>query len=312
MPVFLSKLSNNKLISFILFYNMRGTTKIILNLIKAARFERSLMPASYILIPVALANKITFDISILIICCILGYAIGGLINAKADKDFVTTGINTAILSTLILATIISLYNIIITITLLVSFIMGYIYSKPSRNILFGDSIILSITHVAIPIISAALILNLNVVTILPLTLAIMIFYTTIDQMSNLNGIKGDKENKYKTLMTLCKNGKLYTHLLMNISFLVAFAIYFLFDFSNKFLLIILLLFSIETIMNYFMNSKREIEAYGLMRLITIIFPFAFICEWAHDIRIFLIGLIFIETYLTYYIANFRNIQHNGI
>lgn len=283
-----------------------------LSLIKAARFERALIPVSYIMIPVAIANKITPDIFVLIICGILGYAIGGLINAKADNDFDIKNVNIAIATILITAIIISLYNIIITITLLIGFVMGYIYSKPSRHILFGDSIILSITHVAIPMISASLILGLNAITILPLTLAIMAFYATIDQMSNLNGILGDKKNRYKTLMTTSKNGKLHTHLLMNISFVIAFTIYFLFNLSNKFLLIILLLFSIEIIMNYLMNSKGEIEAYGLMRLVAIIFPFAFVFEWAHNIEIFLVSLTFIDTYFIYYIINFKNIPHNGI
>ena len=218
----------------------------------------------------------------------------------------------AIVVILIIATLISLKNLIITATLLFSFIMGHIYSKPSRYVLFGDSIILSITHVAIPIISASLILKISLLDIIPLTILSMIFYTTIDQMSNLNGIETDKQNRYKTLMTMSKSGKLYTHLLMNISFTVALAIDLIFKLSNRFLVIIFLLFIIEIIMNYLMNSRKEIHAYGLMRLVTIIFPFAFVFEWASDIRIFLISWIFIEIYLVYYFANYKKIKYNGI
>ena len=62
-------------------------TEKFLNLLKAMRIERSLIPLSFIITTSAFANKINFLIFILAICCILSYIIGGIFNAKTDKDF---------------------------------------------------------------------------------------------------------------------------------------------------------------------------------------------------------------------------------
>lgn len=290
---------------------MRGVKNII-SLVKAARLERALIPISYIMIPAAITNKISLDLFYLIICCILGYSIGGLINAKVDKDFELKGAGAAVIIIFILSFLISLHNYIITIMVFINLIMGYIYNKPSRKILFGDSIILSITHVGIPMFTSSILLGLSILSILPLTVIVMLFYATIDQMSNLNGIKEDKQRGYKTLMTTFKEGKLYTHFLMNISFLIMILIYLFNNFSKKYLFVTFTLLILEVFMNYMMNSKREIEAYGLMRLIAIAFPLAFIYELAKDIRIFLIGSIFVSTYITYYISKVYYVKQNGI
>ena len=285
--------------------------KTILNIIKATRFERSLIPTAYIMIPVAFANKINLDICLLIISCTLMYAVGGLINAKADKDYPTECLTITSWIFLFTAITLSLHNLIITATILISFIMSFIYSKYSRHILFGDSIALATTHIAIPMISSALILGILPKIIL-LTPYLMLTLAIIAPMKNLNGIETDKKRKYKTLMTIFKNGKTPTHILMKLYFIIAFSAFFLFDLTKKFLAIIAVLFLIQIIMDICMTTKKEIEAYGLVRLVIISLPFAFVFDKATNPILPLISLTFINIYFAYYITKFRTIKTNGI
>ena len=281
----------------------------ILNMTKATRFERTLIPLSYIIIPIAYANKITPDIIFLMISCIFTYATGGLINAKIDNDFKTKNINKTILLFLSIALLFSLKNYIITLTILIGFTMGYIYSRPARKILFGDGIILPITHILIPIISSSLILKVSLIEIIPLTIALMIPFGTMLQMKNLKGIKQDKRNNYKTLMTCYKNGRLITYYLMKISFITIFLIYFLFDLGNNYLIIVLILYMIQIIMDYFIYTKQELKAHGLTRLITIIIPLAIVLE--KNPKFATINLIFILIYITYYLYKFKKMHIDG-
>ncbi len=283
----------------------------ILNIIKAARFERSLIPISYIMIPVAIINKINLDIFLLMISCTLMYAVGGLINAKVDEDYPTKYLTITSWVFLFTAITISLHNLIITITILISFIIGFIYNKYSRHILFGDSLALATTHIAIPMISSALILGIFS-KIMTLTPYLMLALAIITPMKNLNGVEADKKRKYKTLMTILKNGKTPTHILMKLYFIVAFSAFFFFNLTKKFLIIIVILFFIQIIMDICMTSKKEVEAYGLVRLVIISLPFAFVFDKAINPILPLISLTFINIYFTYYIIKFRTIQTNGI
>ena len=281
----------------------------ILNIIKAARFERTLIPLSYIIIQIAYAKRITPDINFLKISCIFTYATGGLINAKMDNDFQTKYINKTILLFLLIALSFSLKNYIITLTILIGFIMGYIYSKPARKILFGDGIILPITHILIPIISSSLILKVPLMEIIPLTLALMIPFGTMLQMKNLKGINQDKKNNYKTLMTCYKNGRLITYYLLKLSFIIIFLIYFLFDFGNNYLAIVLILYIIQIIMDYFIYTKQELKAHGLTRLITITIPLAIVLE--KNPKFATISLTFSLIYIIYYIYKIKKMNKNG-
>lgn len=280
-----------------------------LNLLKATRIERALMPVSFIMIAPAFTNKISVDIFLLMICCTLMYMVGGLINAKLDKDFNATKITLTIIILFSISIIISLQNKIIFFTVLASLAMGLIYSKLSRFILFGDAITLSITHAAIPIISSSIIIGLNIqLTLIIITLVLPPFIF-ITPMKNLNGIEEDKKRNYATLMTKYKNGKTATHILLSLYFLAVFLIYFLTDLGNKFLFIVFLMFIIKIFMDYYMNINQELIAYALVRLVIIILPFAFVFDQAKKIELILISSSFVLVYLTYFILKVGEIKH---
>jgi len=282
--------------------------KEILNFLKATRIERSLMPLSFIMIAVAFANKITLDIFFLMICCVLMYTVGGLINAKTDKDFKFKKANLAIITLLSISIVLSLYNHIIFLAVIASLFMGFVYSKFFRFFLFGDSIALSITHVIIPVLSSSLILNLDTKIFLPIIPLAAIPFILIAPMKNLRGIKEDKKRKYKTLMTTCKNGKEITHILLSLYFIAIFSAYFLLDLGNRFLSIVLMLFLIKVFMDHYMNTKKEIVAYGLVRLVIITLPFAFVFDKSSNITFIIMSFSFIFIYFLYFFFKIKGVR----
>lgn len=273
-------------------------------LIKTAKFERGLILASYTLVPLAISNTFKTDIFFLLGACILTYGVGGLINAKVDNDTGTKYLTEGIIVLFLLALLVSLKNYIITITVFVGLIMGYLYSKFSRKIVFADSFILSITHVFIPIMSSALIFNVNIIQILPLTIWLMVFYNLIVQMKNLRGVEDDIKNNYKTPMTTMRSGKLVIHSLMKLSLIVLFAIYFVFNMGQKYLIVILIIFILQIVSDIFMAINKELKAYPLFRLIAISVPFAIALDQS-GIKVYAINLAIILIYITYYTKNFK-------
>jgi 4-hydroxybenzoate polyprenyltransferase len=274
-------------------------------LIRAMRIERSLMPLSFIMIAVGFANKMTSDIVILMVCCVMMYTVGGLINAKADKDFSVKNINIAIFALLLLSVLFSTANLVIFFAVCASLLMGFAYNRVFRFFIFGDSIALSITHVIIPIVSSSLILGLGSKVFLPVIALSAIPFSLITPMKNLRGIKGDKKRKYHTLMTKYKNGKQITQILLSIYFIAVFLAYFFFNLSKKFLVVVVFLFVIKIFMDYYLNTSKEIVAYGLVRLVIIILPFAFVFDKATDPLLLMISLSFITGYFLYFISNVK-------
>jgi hypothetical protein len=274
-----------------------------LELVKATRIERSLIPLSSIMLVIGFANKINYEIFILSICCIFGYSIGGIFNAKTDKDFKIKNPNKIIIVLSVILIILSLFNKIIFLTVLASLLLNVIYNKYSRFILFGDSIILSLTHSTLPIVSAALLLNLNLK--LTTTIASFMFFSMflIIPMKNLNRIKEDKKNKYKTLLTKYKNGKKLTNFLFQIYFVFIILAYFIFNLNYIFLIGIIPIFILKTIIDYNLNNKKEIFAYELSRFLVILFIFFIVYSKTSNIRLIILNSSLIFLYLIYLSIN---------
>lgn len=272
-----------------------------LDILKPLRLERSLIPLSSIMIIVGFANKINLEIFILMICCILMYASGGIINAKIDKDYKINYFTPIILTILITSIIISFSNKIIFITVLLSFLLGFIYNKFSRKILFGDSIILALTHSTLPIISASLLLNLDKILIVYIANFMFLAIILVTPMKNLNGIDEDKKRGYKTLMTKYKNGKKITNFLLDIYFILLFLAYFIFQLGNKFLFIFIFIFLIKGLMNYFILENKEVHAYRLVKLVIILFSFAIVFDKTTQPIILLLSSSLIGGYFLYLI-----------
>lgn len=270
-----------------------------LNLLKATRIIRVLVPLSSIMLVVGFANQINKEIFILAICCILIYSIGGIFNAKVDRDFKLKYSFIIIIFLFTIALILSFSNYIIFLTVIAWILFSFVYSKFSRKILFGDSIILAITHTVIPIVASALLLSLE--TKFTITLSIFMFVSLflIIPMKNLSQVKEDKKRKYKTLMTQYKNGKQIINWLLNIHILLLFLAYFVFNLGNKFLLIFFFIFILSIFIFHLINKNKEIKAYSLSRLIFILFSFAIVYDQTTRIIFILMSASMILIYLAY-------------
>lgn len=261
---------------------MQKENNNFINLLKATRIKRALIPLSFIILMTGFANKINTEIIILMTCSVLMYSIGGIVNAKVDKDYRIKYIKTTIAILFLITIILSLYNYIIFVTVLLGFILGYIYSKYSRKILFGDSIILSITHSTLPIISSSILLEINPKLTMITTIFMFLTMTLIIPIKNLKGIEEDKKRGYITFMTKFSNGKQITLLLMQIYFISLFLAYFLFDLSSKFIFILMGIFILKILIDYFLNTKKDVTAYKLIRLVPILFIFGIIFDKAEN------------------------------
>jgi len=275
--------------------------KNLSNILKAFRLERPLIPLSSIMLVVAFTNHLNLAVIILMVCCILMYAVGGLINAKIDNDYKVSHAYLIIFFIFSLSLILSFFNYIILLTVLASFLLGFAYSKYSRFFIFGDSIVLGLTHSTLPIISSALLLGLGFLLTMKLTTFMFFSIALVAPMKNLRGIKDDKKRKYKTLMTKYKNGKKITNLLLDIYLVLLFLAYFIFKLSNKFLFIFSILLMLGFFINYLMANKKEVKAYQLARLVIILFSFAIVFDKVTTILPLLISLALIFTYLFYLI-----------
>ena len=124
-------------------------------------------------------------------------------------------------------------------------------------------------------------------------------------LKNLKGVEKDKEKGYKTLMTVFKNGRKIIYFLLELYFISMFAAYFIFDLGNRFLLILLIIFSLKIIIFSYFNNKRDVLSYRLNRLTTLIFIFAFIYDKSSNIYSLVIILSIIFLYLIYLIFTIK-------
>ncbi len=276
---------------------MKGDSNLI-NLLKATRLERSLFPLSFIMIAVGFADKITTDILILGLCCILIYISGGILNAKIDNDY---NIKSSIIIpiVIIITILISLTNKIIFLTVIGWIALSFLYNKYSRRILFGDSFFLSITHASLAVFSASILLKLGIQLSLSLGVFAFSSFFLFVPMKNLNGVKEDIEKKYKTIMTSSLNGKTLTYILFNFYLISMFLSYFIFNLGDKFLIIFSFILAIKIPIDYFIYNGKQVLSYKLGRLIILIFSFAFVLDQSTNINIILISSILILIYAIY-------------
>jgi len=270
-----------------------------LNLLKATRVVRVLIPLSSIMLIVGFANHINKEIFILTICCVLIYSAGGIFNAKTDKDFKLKHSLVAVIFLFLIALILSFSNYIIFFSVFAWVLLSFIYNKFSRKILFGDSVILAITHAVIPIVGASLLLNLDFRIMFIISGFMFVAFFLIIPMKNLSQVVKDKKRKYKTLMTQYKNGKQITNWLLNIHVLLLFLAYFIFSLNNKYLLIFASIIIITIFVNFYLRNGKETQAYYLSRLIFILFSFAIVYAKTTNTIFILMSASMILIYLAY-------------
>lgn len=256
------------------------------NLLKATRIERSLIPVSFIFLACAIANKINFQIFLLITICILIYVSGGLLNARIDKDFKLKKDLFSISALILIALLISVGGKILLLSTIMWVIFSFIYNKLSRKILLADSIILSITHCLIPFIIASIILD-NFQGAFQIGIFFFLSINLIIPMKNLKGKEEDKKRNYKNLLTKFENGRAITLFLYFLYFPLIFSTQFIFNLGNIFLIFSTIIFLFYIFSIYLLNRNQDSQTYSMARLIVILANIAFIFSITNNLTILL-------------------------
>ncbi|MBT4375941.1 UbiA family prenyltransferase [archaeon] len=206
---------------------------------------------------------------------------------------------------ILIAIILSLQNKILIITTLAWIALSFLYNKKSRKILFADSIILSITHSLLPILSTAFILGIFHKTF-PIAVFVFLSMNLIIPMKNLNGIQEDLKRKYKTLPTKFQNGRTITIFLFNLYSILIILSLFLFNLNPNILILFSIIFLFHLLVNYLLKTKQDYLAYTIARFIVILFNLTIILSISTN-KIILLGISLIAiTYSAYLIKEVKN------
>jgi len=267
-------------------------------LLKSTRVERAFYIVSVILIPAAFANTVNFDLLVLSICCILLYSVSGIHNSKRDGDHLLPGYYKKFIVFLVLtALLLSMYNLVIFVTVIVSIFLGVVYNTFSRKILFGDATVLGFTHAAIPIIASSLIVKLDLMVGAKIAAVFYVFIWVLGNARNQKDSKGDKRRKYRTYVTVTKNPRVLTRLFFSLSFLIMILSSLIFKVSTNYLFVLSFAFVVEIIILYLTDLKKDVLAMQLARFTIILFSFALVLDKTTNIKLVLsqiiLGILFL-------------------
>jgi len=282
-----------------------------LTLLRATRVERAFYIVSLILVPATFANKITADILILSICCILLYSVSGIHNAKRDKDFSLPEYYKKFMILLVISAILlSLTNLIIFITVIIELVLGLIYNTVSRKILFGDATVLGFTHAAIPVLASSLLVNLNFLLALKLAGILYIFIWLLGNARNQKDSKEDKKRGYRTYATILKDPRTVTKIFIRLSFFVMLISFLIFELSTKYIIVLCLIYLIHLIVFILTDMKKDILAMQITRLTIILFSLAFVIDKTSNYYIISLDLILALLFLIFITPDIKKFVKN--
>lgn len=285
----------------------------IIELIKATRIQRTLTALAVIMVPVGFVGKITSDIVYLAFILMLVYAAASLQNAKKDNDYQLPKYYMKFYYAFVaLAVVLSFKNIILFLTLCSWIVLGLIYNTIARGVLFGDVTLLSITHHALPAFSASLLLGLNLRTTLLISALMFTVFWFIIPLKNLKDTIDDRNRGYKTLTTDIKNGEVKTKALFEIAFIVMLGAYFVLNLSDMYLMILLAIFGLKVMINYFIDIRKEEIALNMTRLMAIMFLAAMVIDRTDSLPIILVSLGLSFVYSLFFISSIVEIRKEVI
>ena len=246
----------------------------ILRMIKESRIERTFPSIMMILFSLAIIGRFDKDIIFLTLSMVLIYSSAGIHNSIKDKNLMISDRYRYIyIIPIMIALIISIQNIILIIASLLWIILGLSYNTISRKILLADSIILSITHYAIPTIFSLLLLGESIQGSLRFGTIFFLTFMFVTPVKNLKETDEDKKLDYRTLPTIFKNGKELT--IISSLFFMIISIIIQASFNVNIILIII------SFILYISGIKLIIDSYEkkslkIFRLLFIFFIFSLI------------------------------------
>lgn len=267
-------------------------------ILKSSRIERALYIVSIMLIPAAFANAINDSLFRLAICILLLYSISGIHNAIKDKDYFISKYSKLVIAGLIsIALLISMSNLIIFITCILELIFGVVYNTVSRKILFGDATVLGFSHAFLPTFAAGLLLNLDIGLILKISVFSYCFFWFIGTVRNQKDEKEDKKREYKTYATKFRYSRFLTKQFVHLYFFVMLLGAIIFDMGKNYLIIICLIYLFQMIILGLTEFKKDKTGMQIIRLVVILYAFAFTFEKATILELFYVYLILIIGFL---------------
>ncbi|MBS3130890.1 UbiA family prenyltransferase [Candidatus Woesearchaeota archaeon] len=267
-------------------------------LLKATRAYRTLTPLMVMLVSVAFAGKLNMGIAALMLANILIYSGASIHNAVRDNDFRMPHYSGKVSTALFIAAIaISFSDKIMLAAALLWIALGFFYNTLSRKILFGDSAVISVTHFAIPSMSASLMAGASIKSSVPLAAFFMLIGFLITQTKNLKDRESDKKRDYATLATRFSSGTKMTKALLTASFVAMMSSYFIFGLSANYIfysaaLAVILFFSLSKI-----SKNEEGIALMLTRMALLVFMLSLILEKTSDFMVISAALAMCYIYI---------------
>ncbi len=280
-------------------------------LLRAMRIERTIPGLLTIMVPVSFANKFSIEIFFLCLVGILIYSAQSIFNAKRDNDYLLPNYSKHVSAMLILTAIIfSLSNRLIFLAALGWIFLGFIYNTIARFVLLADVTILSFTHHALPILSSALLLNIDLELAILLSLFMFILFWFIIPIKNLKGVEDDLKRRYTTLATKSKKGILISKIFLGISFFVMLAGYFIFNLSYTYLIFLALALILGAFSLVKINKLHDGNL-NLFRLIPMVFLLGIIADKSSNLKILILSFSLFFVYFLISALKFVNLQKVG-
>ncbi len=279
-----------------------------INVIKATRVYRILPVLMIIFVSAAFAEKLSINLFYLALTCFMIYSAAGLHNAMRDKDYkLPKSSRYFIFFFASLGILISLQNHIVLLTSILWIGLGFVYNTVARKILLGDSIVLAITHFALPSLSSSLILGIDMSTALRLTMIFFLIGFLITQTKNLKDTKEDKERDYATLTTRLRNGRLITLFFLFLSYTAMSFSYILFGLGQGFIFVMLFVFLIMLISLFLLTKKMEKASLNLLRVAFMVFMLGLMIHKTSEQIILSLGEAILIFYLSLFIFTSYNL-----
>ncbi len=252
------------------------------------------MPLSAMLIPAALADRINADIFLLSLVCLLAYCGASIQNSIKDKDYLLPSYAHYMVYILpILAFVFACTNIIILLTLISWILLGVIYNTIARRLIFGDIAVLSLTHLAIPMVSSSLLIGFPLKESMIAAAYICLLFILMGNMKNIKDAKSDKKRGYKTINTITKKGEQITICLAGISWVMMFFALFIFDLSYRFFIPFA---AITALAIYSFSLTDKAKGFHLFKMAFILFLFSIIVAKTSNITIIITGAVYCAIY----------------
>lgn len=179
--------------------------KTIGGLWRATRIKRGTYAALSTIVAGSFTGIFDTSLFLLILLCYVVYAIGGLVNALKDNDFPAVSKREymlGIFALILFSVACSLFNVVLSFFVIAGLLLGYLYSHFSRYLLYGDIVIGGLYHIVLPMVTVFSLHDLSFRSYGSLVFTLLVIFTFLLSVKNMNGYEDDKKRGYVTFMTL--------------------------------------------------------------------------------------------------------------